>query len=172
MSMQVQSSWPWKTRPCTETCHMTYRSLRSVHPFFLQSAPFYPTPKSYALQCFSLGKTPQKCPFPLGEFAPPCNTSSLYPPDSASKLHLNWFSHLYTAHSSTSIFFTATALLYPRGSRRRHNPRLSPTAISPASTGSDYASHSHYDVIHIMTSFTTEAGPWALATPSVTDVVT
>jgi len=139
---------------------------------FFAERTLLPNPK---ILCFTMLFTWQdtpKVPFPIGPFAPPCNTSSLYPPDSASKLHLNWFSHLYTAHSSTSIFFTATALLYPRGSRRRHNPRLSPTAISPASTGSDYASHSHYDVIHIMTSFTTEAGPWALATPSVTDVVT
>jgi len=33
------------------------RSLRSVR-LFLHSSPFYPTPKSYALQWFSISQTP------------------------------------------------------------------------------------------------------------------
>ena len=58
-------------------------------------------------------------------------------------------------------------LLYPA--------RLAPTALATrACRQSPYLrpSYFHDDVILIMTSFATEAGPWALATPSVTDVRT
>jgi len=47
-----------KSCPCAKTCHMTHRSLGLVHSF-LHSSPFYPTPKFYALQCFSIVQTPK-----------------------------------------------------------------------------------------------------------------
>jgi len=40
---------PQRAPACIETPHITYRSLRSVQPF-LHSPPYYPSPKSYALQ--------------------------------------------------------------------------------------------------------------------------
>ena len=104
---QMQSLRPQKVTACVaETCRRTYRSLKLVHPFFCTAHSFYPVPKSYALQCFSVGQTPQKCPFPWG--ASTCNTCSLDPPYSATqhpKLHVNWFSHFHTAHARVPILY-------------------------------------------------------------------
>jgi len=60
---------------------------------FLHNLRFYPTPKSYALQCLSIG---QKFHFPWGHIYTPCNVFS--GPSRLSKLHLDWFSRFL--HSS------------------------------------------------------------------------
>jgi len=75
--------------PCRKTRHMTHRSLRSVHLYFCTAHPFTQPPKSYVLQCFSIGQTPQKVPLP---FTPQYITRSLDPPTQKTKLHLDWFS--------------------------------------------------------------------------------
>ena len=49
--------------------YTTYRLLRSALPF-LHSLLLYPIPNSYALQCFSIFQTPQKCPLPLRHLHP------------------------------------------------------------------------------------------------------
>jgi len=67
----VQSSRPQKATPCAETRHTTNRSLRTVRPFFAQLT-LLPNPsrqKSYALQCFSIGQTPQSAPSGGGIYA-------------------------------------------------------------------------------------------------------
>jgi len=43
-----------------KTCHMTHKSLRSVHPFFAQLT-LYQTPKSDTLQCFYAAKRAPSC---------------------------------------------------------------------------------------------------------------
>jgi len=43
---------PQKAPPCAETCHTAY--IVKIGPL--------PTPKSYALQCSSIGQTPTKVP--------------------------------------------------------------------------------------------------------------
>ena len=89
--MQLQSSQPQKATPCTKTHHTTYRSLRSVHPFFAKLILTQP-PKSYALQCFSIGQTPQKCPLLKGRRHPHVMHVSWTHPTQHFKLHLDQFS--------------------------------------------------------------------------------
>jgi len=43
--------------------------LRSDHPFLAQLTLLL-APKTYALQCLSVGQTPQKCTFPRGHLHP------------------------------------------------------------------------------------------------------
>jgi len=89
--------------------HTTYRSLRSsVHLCISHSSPFYPTPKSYALQCFSFGQTPQKCPSfgyiycTLHVIHVTCTHMTQH-----SKVHFDWFSRFFPpAHSRKSPYFT------------------------------------------------------------------
>ena len=45
---------PQKAPHCTETHHMTYRSLRSLYPVFAQLTRLRKPPKSYALQCICI----------------------------------------------------------------------------------------------------------------------
>jgi len=102
--MQVQSSWPQKATPCVKTRHTMYRSLRSVHPFFLHNAPFHPpTPKKSYYTVFQSAK---KCLFP-GQHL---HSHIMYVTWSHQiqnfELHLSWFSRFCTAHSTETLYFT------------------------------------------------------------------
>jgi len=84
MSMQVQSSWPWKTRPCTESCHMTYRSLRSVHPFFCRAHPFTQPQNPMLYNAFHLARHPKSALSHWGNLHPhviqvPCTHLTQHP---------------------------------------------------------------------------------------------
>ena len=68
----------------------------------LYSSPFIEPPKFYALQCFSIGTTPPKCPFTWGIYAP-CNTCVLKPPDSALQTVSRSVQPFYTAHGRESL---------------------------------------------------------------------
>ena len=59
-----------KVHPSGDILDTTYRTLRSVYPFFCTDHSFMQPPKSCALQCFLIGQTPQKCPFPQGHLDP------------------------------------------------------------------------------------------------------
>jgi len=78
-----------------------------------------------------------------------------------SKWCLDRFSGFCTAHPLRPLMDRSVILECCSSSRLWHSQRVSIT-ISPASTGSDSAGCSLYDVILIMTSFVTKAGPWAL----------
>ena len=80
-------SWPPKLKAtrCTEQ-HVIRHIDRSTH--FCTVHSFTQLPKSYALQCFSIGQTCQKCPF---------QCSHLYP----NVIHVPW-THL-TQHSKLQL---------------------------------------------------------------------
>jgi len=63
---------------------MTYRSLRSVLPFFYTAHTFTHLTRCCALQCSSVSQTPQKYPFPWG-ISTWCNTCSVKLSDLASQ---------------------------------------------------------------------------------------
>jgi len=63
---------PQRAPSCIETCHTTYRSLRSVQ-LFLRSSRFYPTPK---ILCFAMGQWVRNSPksaLATGVSGPPSN---------------------------------------------------------------------------------------------------
>jgi len=60
--------------------HMMYTSFRST--CFLHSSAFYPTPKSYSLQYFSIGQAPLKVPLVKASTSS-TSSCSLDPPDLA-----------------------------------------------------------------------------------------
>ena len=57
--------------------------IRISPPVFCTAHFFYPTSKSYALQCFLISQTPPQVPLFMGASMSPCNTRSGDPPDSA-----------------------------------------------------------------------------------------
>jgi len=63
-------------------------------------------PKSYALQCFSINQTPQKCHSRKGIHIPIYNTCFLDLPDSASQNASRSVQPFCTAHGRESVYFT------------------------------------------------------------------
>jgi len=80
-----------------ETRDTTHRETVKIGQPVLHSSPFYTTPKSYALQCCSVGQTSKKYPF----------HGCLDPPNSTSQtIHLDRFSRFCTVHGTESLYFT------------------------------------------------------------------
>jgi len=80
--------------------------VRSVHPF-LDSSPFYPTPKFYTLQSFPIGQKLSK----VAKSARSCRGStphlirgSLDPPDSVSQTASRLVQPFCTAHGRESLY--------------------------------------------------------------------
>jgi len=84
--MQVQN-----TTPCAKTRHTTYTSLTSIHPLFAQLTILC-NPKSYILQCISIGLAAQKWPFLASNQHSHVMHVSWTHPTQNSTLRLDWFS--------------------------------------------------------------------------------
>jgi len=75
-----------KATPCAKTRHI----VKTSPPVFLHSSP--PLNLTlYKLQCFSVGLTTQKCPFPWG-ICIPCNTRSFSRSQTPTKTVVHWTS--------------------------------------------------------------------------------
>jgi len=129
---------PQNSHSSVEPKHMTYRSLRSLSTRFCTVHPFAQPPKSYVLQCFSIGQTPSKLPLTYGDLNPisymlPCVHPSPHP-----KRHLDRFSCFCTAHGIESLYFTMGRPFPSKLPLRGYGPHLIHGSLTP----SEYASRS------------------------------
>ena len=86
------------------TSYDVYIVNRSIR--FAQITLLANSPRSYALQCFSIGRMPQKSVLSVGESALQYNNGPWTHPTQHPKLHFDRFSRFCTAHGRESLYFT------------------------------------------------------------------
>ena len=119
-----------------------YRSLRSVYPFFCTAHPSNQPRNPMLYNAFHSARHPKSAPSP-------CNTSSLDPPSTPHvihvpstnlnqhlELHLNRFSHFYTAHSRESIYFATCIKIQLTCNVKPESPAKGLRSLPPACTSS------------------------------------
>jgi len=104
--------------------HTTYRSLRSVHPFFAQLT-LLPDPSNPVLfNAFQSARHPQKFPFSWGMYIPMQCMFPVLNPTQHSKLHLDRFSRFCsTAHDRESLQMKIPRMVFAAWPRAEKNHR-------------------------------------------------